>query len=114
MVRDFNNDLHIYECLFLDPKGHVVGKTTTRTEEQLMNEVITGAFRHRAASVVLSHHHPLKIYPSPGNGRQTSRETVTLGELNLYSNMRYQLGVIGVKLIDFTIVTDRVVSISEI
>jgi len=114
MTQFWNTDRHLYECLFLDPKGHVVGRTASRKETQLMDEVITGAFRHRASSVVLSHHHPLKAYTSPSNGKKSSHEVVTRGELALVNNLRYQLGIIGVELRDYTIIADQVISISEL
>lgn len=107
-------DRHLYECLFLDPNSHIVGKTASRTENQLMDEVISGSFRHRASSVVLSHHHPLKAHIPHDNGGKSRHEAVTFEELKLISNLRYHLGTIGVELRDYTIITDQVISIYQL
>ncbi len=110
-MKFFHCGRHLYECLFLDKKNNIVGKTASRNEDQFLDEVIEGAFRHSAFSVVLSHKHPIEL---PINDNKLQQDDVTLGEIEFIGRLKYLLDTIQVRIYDHIIITDKATSFSEL
>lgn len=69
--------MEVFECLYKNKSDHVIAKTVLR-REQLVDDAIVGAFRHSAASVEIRNDRLLPY--------------------RLVNNLRYRLGLIGVKV----------------
>lgn len=92
------NPYPYYKCSFLNNQKHVVAMTTCRTGTHLIDDVIIGAFRHRASSVVLHE-----------NSANTCR-VVPPDELESINNLRYHLQVINVDLHDSVFLSDKILA----
>ena len=104
----------LFKCSFYDAKNRVVGTAAAISETQLMDEIITGSFRHRAVSVALAHHHPQTAKKARPRNQRKDCIVVSSDELRLCSTMKYLLGTIGVNLTEYTIIAnDQKVTLSE-
>ena len=104
----------LFKCSFFDAKKRVVGTSAATNETQLMDEIITGSFRHRAVSVVLAHHHPQAAKKATPRNQRKDCIVVSSDDLRLCSTMKYLLGTIGVNLTEYTIIAnDQKVTLSE-
>ncbi len=103
----------LFKCSFFDAEKRVVGTSAAMNETQLMDEVITGSFRHQAVSVALTHHHPQPAETAPRN-QNNDCIVVSSDELQLCSTMKYLLRTIGVNLTEYTIIAnDQKVMLSD-
>ena len=100
MERLSENSNNYCKCSFLNSKKHVVAMTTCRTGTHLVDDVIIGAFMHRASSVVI---HEID------NSKNTCR-VVLPDELESISNLRYHLQVINVDLNDSGFLSDKILA----
>lgn len=101
----FHNKSRHYKCSFLNQKSQIVARTTCRAGVHLLDDVIIGAFRHQASSVMLADNDA-----QPGLACQA---IISPEEMELINNLRYHLKTIDVELQEDALLADKILATSD-
>ena len=101
----FHNKTRHYKCSFLNRKSQVVARTTCRAGVHLLDDVIIGAFRHQASSVMLA--------DNDAQSCLACQAIIPPEEMELINNLRYHLKTIDVELQEDALLADKILATSD-